>query len=410
MAISNSYDVKKIRKDFPILSRKMNGHPLVYLDNAATSQKPAGVIERINRFYREEYATVHRGVYSMSQEATREMDEVRERCRAFLNARRQEEIIFVRGTTEAINLTAAAWGRKFLKKGDAVIISAIEHHANIVPWQTVCLEKEAVLKVIPVNDRGELILEEYHKLLKGRVRMVAVTHMSNALGTVNPIKEMIRAAHAAGALFLVDGAQGIAHQKVDVQELDCDFYGFSSHKIYGPSSLGVLYGKLEHLEVMDPYQTGGDMIESVTFEKTTFAKPPRKFEAGTPAIAEIIGLGPALDYVEALGIENIEAHEKQLLEIATRKLSEVPGMRLIGTADHKAGLISFLLGDIHPHDVGTVLDQEGIAIRSGHHCAQPVMNRFKVPATVRASFGLYNTVEEIEALVQALEKVRKIFA
>ncbi|MFA6600437.1 MAG: cysteine desulfurase [Candidatus Omnitrophota bacterium] len=404
------YDVGKIRKDFPVLSRKMNGRPLVYLDNAATAQKPACVIDTIQKFYREEYATIHRGVYSMSQEATERVDAVREICRRFLTAERTEEVLFVRGATEAINLVAAAWGRKFVGKGDEVIISAIEHHANIVPWQRVCAEKEAVLRVIPVNDRGELLLDAYRQMLSDKVKMVAVTHMSNALGTVNPIRQMARLAHGAGALFLADGAQGIAHQKVDVRDLGCDFYAFSSHKIYGPTGIGVLYGKLAHLESMDPYQTGGDMIESVTFEKTTFAKTPRKFEAGTPAIAEILGLGAALDYVGALGIERIEAYEQQLLETAIRKLSQIPGVRFIGTAAERAGLVSFLLGDIHPHDVGTVLDQEGVAVRSGHHCAQPVMNRFKVPATVRASFGLYNTVEEIDALADALGKVGKIFA
>ncbi|MBI3313779.1 MAG: SufS family cysteine desulfurase, partial [Candidatus Omnitrophica bacterium] len=343
-------DAKKIRKDFPVLSHKMNGKPLVYLDNAATTQKPVSVIERINRFYRDEYATVHRGVYTLSQNSTWECDLVRERCRKFLNAKKVEEIIFVRGTTEAINLVAAAYGRKFIKAGDEIVISAIEHHANIIPWQQLALEKDAKLKVIPVNDAGELILEEYQKLLKsGRVKIVAVNHISNALGTINPVRDMIRMAHDAGAVTLIDGAQGPSHQKVDVQDLDCDFYCFSGHKIYGPTGIGVLYGKLAHLENMNPYQTGGEMIETVTFEKTTFAKPPLKFEAGTPAIAQIVGLGPALEYVENLGIEKIEAYEHELLEEATRKLSEVPGIKFIGQAAEKAAIISFELANIHPH-------------------------------------------------------------
>jgi cysteine desulfurase/selenocysteine lyase len=404
------YDIRKIRKDFPVLAGRMNGHPLVYLDNAATSQKPACVIEAMDKFYREEYATLMRGVYTMSQEASRRAEEVREKCRVLIGARRQSEIIFVRGATEAINLVASAYGRKFLKRGDTVVISAMEHHANIIPWQRLCLEKEARLRVIPINDRGEILLEEYAKILKEGVKIVAVTHVSNALGTVNPVREMTRLAHEAGAVVLVDGAQGVAHQQVDVADLDCDFYCFSAHKFYGPTGVGILYGKAAHLESMDPYQTGGAMIESVTFEETIFAKPPMKFEAGTPAIAEIMGLGPAIDYVRNLGMDKIEAHENCLLEEATRKLSEIPELRILGTAARKAGLVSFVLGDIHPHDIGTILDQEGIAIRSGHHCAQPVMHRFKVPATARASFGLYNQPEDIDALVRALQKVRKVFA
>ena len=316
----------------------------------------------------------------------------------------------MRGTTEAINLVAAGYGRKFIKAGDEIVISGLEHHANIVPWQQLCEEKNAKLKVIPVNDSGELIIEEYQKLLKsGRVKIVAVNHISNALGTINPIQEMIHMAHEAGAVILIDGAQGAAHQKVDVQDLDCDFYCFSGHKIYGPTGIGVLYGKLEHLEAMNPYQTGGEMIETVTFEKTTFAKPPLKFEAGTPAIAQIVGLGPALEYMENLGFDKIEAYEHELLVEATQKLLQVEGLRIIGEAKNKAAVISFELADIHPHDIGTIVDQEGIAIRTGHHCAQPVMQRFGVPATARASFSFYNTREEIDILVKALGKVSKVF-
>ena len=402
-------DVEKIRKDFPLLDHKMNGHPLVYLDNAATTQKPLAVIERLNAFYRKEYATVHRGVYTLSQNSTWECDLVRERCRQFLNAKNPAEIVFVRGATEAINLVATAYGRKFLKRGDEIIISAIEHHANIVPWQQLCLEKELVLRVIPVNDEGELILGEYQKLLNSKTRMVAVTHISNALGTINPIREIVQLAHQAGAVVLIDGAQGASHAKVDVQDLNCDFYCFSGHKIYGPTGIGVLYGKLAHLDAMDPYQFGGEMIQSVTFERTSFAKPPLKFEAGTPAIAQIVGLGPALEYVQQLGMDRIEAYEHELLKDATAKLSEVKGLKIIGTARQKAAIISFVFGNVHPHDIGTILDQEGIAIRTGHHCAQPVMQRYRVAATARTSYSFYNTKVETDALVRGLEKVRKVF-
>jgi len=405
---SQPLNIKEIRKDFPILTQTMNGYPLVYLDNAATTQKPRSVINRINNFYLEEYATVSRGVYILSQNATEECDQVREKCRAFLNAKETSEIIFVRGATEAINLVAAAYGRKFFKSGDEVIISTIEHHANIIPWQRVCEEKELKLKVIPVNDNGELIMAEYKKLLTTRTKMVAVGHISNALGTINPIREIIQLAHKAGALALIDGAQGAPHTKVDVQELDCDFYCFSGHKVYGPTGVGVLYGKAEHLEAMDPYQTGGEMIEIVTFEKTTFAKPPRKFEAGTIPIAQIVGLGPAIDYIQNLGFDQIESHEQELLEEATRRLLEVEGVRIIGEAKEKASLISFEIEDIHPHDIGTILDQEGIAIRTGHHCAQPTMQRFKVAATARVSFAFYNTQEDIDALIKGIESVKKI--
>jgi len=402
-------DIQQIRKDFPMLSSIMNGRPLVYLDNAATTQKPRSVIERMTRFLSSEYATIHRGIYTFSQETTRECDLVREKCREFLNAKETSEIIFVRGATEAINLVAAGFGRKFLKAGDEVIVSEIEHHSNIVPWQQLILEKGAALKVIPVSDAGELDLLQFKKLLSSKTKLVAVAHVSNALGTVNSIGEIIRMAHQAGAVILIDGAQGAPHLTVDVRELDCDFYCFSGHKIYGPTGVGVLYGKSKHLEAMDPYQFGGDMIESVTFEKTTFAKPPAKFEAGTPAIAEIIGLGAALDYLKKIGFHEIKRLEDELLDYGTQALLNIPGLKIIGTAAEKASLISFEVEGVHPHDVGTVLNEEGIAVRAGHHCAQPTMRRFTVPATTRASFAFYNTKEEIHALVLGIKKVLRIF-
>ena len=402
-------DVQKIRRDFPMLQSRMNGQPLVYLDNAATSQKPRVVIDRMSDFYKNEYATVRRGVYTFSQLSTRECELVREKCRKFLNAPKASEIIFTRGTTESINLVATGFGRKFLKQGDEIILSTIEHHSNIVPWQQLCEEKGLALKIIPVNDRGELLMDEFKKLLGPRTYLVCITHVSNALGTINPIKEIIKMAHHAGASVLVDGAQGAPHQKIDVQDLDCDFYAFSGHKIYGPTGIGILYGKEKHLEAMNPYQFGGDMIETVTFEKTTFAKPPAKFEAGTPPIVETIGLGAALDYIESIGYNEIHQYEDELLQYATEKLSQVPGLRIIGTAAEKASLISFVMEGVHPHDIGTVLDQEGIAVRAGHHCTQPTMRRFGVPATVRASFAFYNTKEEVDKLVKGLYKVLEVF-
>ncbi len=426
MLAAKELDAEKVRGDFPMLRTSMNGHALVYLDNAATTQKPLAVIDRMTAFLKNEYATIHRGVYTLSQHATLECDAVREKCRKFLNAEKTFEILFTRGATEAINLVATSFGRKFLKKGDEVIISAMEHHSNIVPWQALCEEKGLVLRVIPVDDRGELVMEEFRKLLNARTYLVCVTHISNVLGTINPIKEIVELAHHAGAAVLVDGAQAAPHLKVDVRELDCDFYCFSGHKIYGPTGIGVLYGKEKHLEGMDPYQYGGDMIETVSFEKTTFAKLPAKFEAGTPAIAEIVGLGIALDYLEKLGWEAISQHETELLHYATEKLSRIPGLKIIGRADEKASLISFVLegvhpalpedrssdlrkGGVHPHDIGTILDQEGIAIRAGHHCAQPLMKRFGIPATARASFAFYNTKEEVDKLAAAIEKVLRLF-
>lgn len=409
MLAVKSLNIHQIRKDFPMLGTKMNGKPLVYLDNAATSQKPAVVIERMSQFLKNENANIHRGVYSLSQRATAEVDAARERIQKFLNAKESSEIIFTRGATEAINLVAASYGRKFLKKDDEIIISMIEHHSNLVPWQALCEEKGLILRVIPVLDNGELDMEAYKKLLGPRTYLVAITQVSNALGTVNPIEEIIKLAHHAGAVVLVDGAQSVPHMKVDVQAMDCDFFCFSGHKVYGPTGIGVLYGKKKHLEAMDPYQFGGDMIHEVTLKKTTYAKPPAKFEAGTPAIAEIIGLGAAIEYLEKIGFEAIHAHEQELLEIATEKLSKIAGLKIIGTAADKASLVSFVMEGVHPHDIGTVLDQQGVAIRAGHHCAQPTMERFGIPATARASFAFYNTKEEIDALVSALQKVKEIF-
>lgn len=407
--LTKALDVQKIRRDFPMLAKAMNGKPLVYLDNAASTHKPRAVIDRIQHFLSSEYSNIHRGVYTLSHEATKAVDEAREKCRRFLNAASSSEIIFTRGATEAINLVAAGYGRKFLKKDDEVLISEIEHHANIVPWQRLCEEKGLKLKVIPVNDRGELDMDAFQSLLGPRTYLVAVTHVSNALGTINPVEEITKRAHHAGAVVLIDGAQAVPHMKVDVQALDCDFYCFSGHKVYGPTGVGVLYAKRKHLDAMDPYQTGGDMIESVTFEKTTYAKPPAKFEAGTPAIAEILGFGTALDYLEGLGMDQIARYEQELLEYATKKLEAIPGLRIIGEAQEKASLISFVLEGIHPHDVGTVLNEEGIAVRAGHHCAQPTMKRFRIPATTRASFAFYNTREEIDALARGIEKVKKVF-
>jgi len=405
-----SFDVQTIRREFPILSQKVRGKALVYLDNAATSQKPQAVIEAIARYYQGGNANIHRGVHFLSEHATEEHEAAREAVRSFVNAERSEEIIFVRGTTEAINLVAQTYGRVHVKAGDEVLVSAMEHHSNIVPWQILCEQQGAHLRVMPINDRGELLLDEFKKLLGPRTKIVAVTHVSNALGTVNPIREIVKTAHAHGVPVLVDGAQAIQHMKINVQELDCDFYAFSSHKMYGPMGVGVLYGKRAQLEAMPPYQGGGDMIRSVTFDKTTYNQLPYKFEAGTPDVAGAIGLGAAVNYLTGLGIESVAAHEHDVLNYATETLSDVPGIRLIGTAEEKAGVLSFVMDGVHPHDIGTILDQEGIAVRTGHHCAQPIMQRFGIPATVRASFGLYNTKSEVDALVAGIQKVREVFA
>jgi cysteine desulfurase/selenocysteine lyase len=405
-----AYEVQRIRRDFPILHRTIRGgKKLVYLDNAATTQKPQAVIDRLVRYYSEENSNVHRGVHYLSEVATAAYESARTTVKRFINARDEKEVIFTRGTTESINLVTNSWGRRNVGAGDEILITAIEHHSNIVPWQLLCEEKGARLRVAPVNDSGELILEEFAKLLTPRTKIVAFGHASNALGTINPVKRMIAMAHANGSVVLIDGAQGVPHLEVDVQDLDCDFYAFSGHKVYAPTGIGVLYGKQALLESMPPYQGGGDMILSVSFEKTTYNALPYKFEAGTPNIEGVIGLATALDYVSAIGLQNISAHEQDLLHYATASLKEIPGLRIIGTAAEKASVISFTLEGVHPHDIGTILDQEGIAVRTGHHCAQPLMMRFNVPATGRASFGLYNTREEADALVAGLHKVVEVF-
>jgi cysteine desulfurase/selenocysteine lyase len=404
-----AYDVDRVRRDFPILSRHVRNKPLVYLDNAATTQKPQAVIDRLVRYYSEENSNVHRGVHYLSEVATAAYEDTRTIVKRFLNARSEKEIVFTRGTTESINLVMQSWGRAHIKADDEILISAIEHHSNIVPWQLLCEEKGSKLRVIPVNDSGEVLLDEYARMLNERVRIVAITHASNALGSINPVRKMTAMAHAAGALVLIDGAQGVPHMTIDVQDIDCDFYAFSGHKVYGPTGTGVLYGRESLLEAMPPWQGGGDMILSVTFEKTTYNALPYKFEAGTPNIEGVIGLAAALEYVASLGLDNIAAHEQDLLHYATRKLQEIEGVRLIGTAKEKASVISFVVEGIHPHDIGTILDQEGIAIRTGHHCAQPLMMRFNVPATGRASFGLYNRREEADQLAAGIRKVIEVF-
>jgi cysteine desulfurase / selenocysteine lyase len=404
------FDVERVRPDFPILNQKVRGRALVYLDNAATSQKPQAVIDAIARYYQGSNANIHRGVHFLSEHATEEHETARKTVQQFINAARPEEIIFVRGTTEGINLVAQTYGRAHVGAGDEVLITAMEHHSNIVPWQIICEQKGARLRVAPINDRGELLLDEFEKLVNARTKIVAVAHVSNALGTVNPIREIVEIAHRQHVPVLVDGAQAVPHIKVDVQELGCDFYAFSGHKMYGPMGIGVLYGKLALLEAMPPYQGGGDMIRSVTFEKTLYNQLPYKFEAGTPDVAGAIGLAAAINYLKSLGIERIAQHEHQLLTYAIEALSNLPDIRLIGTARERAAVLSFVLDGVHPHDIGTILDQEGIAVRTGHHCAQPLMLRFGVPATVRASFALYNTEAEVDALVAGIEKVRGVFA
>jgi cysteine desulfurase/selenocysteine lyase len=408
--IAAPFDVEKIREDFPVLKQTVHGKPLVYLDSAATAQKPYAVIDAIRRFHEVDCANIHRGVHELSQRSTAAYEETRAKARRFLHVKSKDDLIFVRGTTEGINLVTATWGRQNVQAGDEVIISAMEHHSNIVPWQMLCEEKGAKLRVIPMNERGELIMEEYEKLLNPRTRMVAVTHVSNALGTINPVRQIIEMAHKVGALTLIDGAQSAPHMKLDVQALDADFYTFSGHKVFGPTGIGILYGKRKLLEAMPPYQGGGDMIKVVTFEKTTYADVPYKFEAGTPNIAGGIGLGAALDYVAKLSPDHIASYEHQLLEYGTARLSEIPGLRLIGTAREKASVLSFVIDGIHPHDIGTILDKQGIAVRTGHHCAQPVMDFFHVPATTRASLAVYNTNAEIDALVAGIHKVKEIFS
>ncbi|MBE0533204.1 MAG: cysteine desulfurase [Rhodospirillales bacterium] len=403
-----AFDAEAARRDFPILATPVI-HGRAFLDSAASAQKPMQVIDAVRRCYEAEYANIHRGVYELSALATKNFEVARDKVRTFLNARESSEIIFVRGGTEGVNLVAYAYGDKFIGEGDEIILTYLEHHSNIVPWQLLAERVGAKIRPVPIDDAGELIMEEYEKLLGPRTKMVAVTHASNALGTLPPVKQMIEMAHAQGAVVLIDGAQGAPHLKVDVQDLDCDFYVFSGHKVYGPSGIGVLYGKKAHLLAMPPWQGGGDMIESVSFEKTTFAPPPNKFEAGTPHISGATGLAAAIDYVTKLGLDNIAAHEHALLEEATQRMRQIPGVRIYGEAKNKAAILSFMIDGAHPHDVGTIFDHHGVAVRAGHHCAQPVMERYGIPGTVRASFALYNTRHDVNLLIEAVDKVKEIF-
>jgi cysteine desulfurase/selenocysteine lyase len=398
----------KLRDDFPMLKKSMHGKPLIYLDSAATAQKPQVVIDAIQDFYQNHYGTVHRAVYELSVQSTQEYQETRVKAQHFINAAKTDEIIFTRGTTESINLVAYSFGKAFIRPGDEVLISEIEHHSNIVSWQIMCEDRGAVLKVIPVNDRGEIILEEFKKLLSEKTKIVAIAHVSNSIGTLNPIKKMIEMAHQVGAKVLVDGAQSAPHMPIDVQDLDADFYVFSGHKICGPTGVGVLYGKEALLEAMPPYQGGGDMIEKVTFSKTTYNVLPLKFEAGTPMFAQVIGLGAALDYLQKVGMKNIQDYEHELLDYATQQMEKIPGLRIIGTAREKGAIISFVVDGVHPLDIGTMLDLRGVAVRTGHHCAQPTMQRFGLVGTARASFALYNTREEVDRFIVSLKEVIKL--
>lgn len=402
--------IDKIRNDFPILSKEVYGRPLVYFDNAATTQKPLSVINRIEEYYRSENSNIHRGVHFLSEKATMEYEKSRKIIQSFINAKSDKEIVFTRGTTESINLVASSYGRKFLKEGDEVLISHMEHHSNIVPWQLICEEKGAKLKVIPINDKGEIVYEEFDKLLNEKTKILSLVHISNSLGTINPIKQMIQRAKEYNTTVIIDAAQSIQHLPIDVQDLDCDFLAFSGHKIYGPTGIGVLYGKAELLDAMPPYQGGGDMIRTVSFEKTLYNDLPYKFEAGTPNIAGGIVLGAAIKYFQAVGWETVQLQESELLNYAQKLLKEIPEVKIIGNADHKASLVSFVIKNIHPHDVGTLADQDGIAIRTGHHCTEPVMKRFCVPATSRASFAFYNKKEEIDVLAESIKKIIKMFS
>lgn len=404
------YDVTRVRQDFPTLQQTVHGKPLVYLDTGASAQTPQVVIDRLSEFYTHEYANIHRGVYQLSAQATMAFEGARKKVQAFLNAASAKEIVFVRGATEGINLVAHSWGGSQLQAGDEIIITAMEHHANIVPWQLLCERVGAVLKILPINERGELLVEELEHLITERTRLLSFVHVSNALGTINPAEELIAVARKHGIVTLIDACQSVMHMPIDVQALDCDFLVFSGHKLYGPTGIGVLYGRSALLKEMPPYQGGGDMIEEVSFEKTTFKPSPYRFEAGTPHIAGAIGLATAIDYVQQLGFEGIGAHEAELLAYGTELLEQIPGLRIIGTAEHKAAILSFVLDGVHPHDIGTILDQEGVAIRAGHHCAQPLMNFFQVPATARASLGCYNTMSDLEALAAALRKAQELFA
>ena len=404
------FDIEKIRSDFPVLSRKVNGKPLVYLDNGATSQKPLAVIETLDKYYREYNSNIHRGVHTLSEEATTEYEAARKKIKNFINANSTQEIVLTSGTTDAINLVAQSYGRTNIKVDDEIIITEMEHHSNIVPWQLLCEQTGAKLNVVPINDAGEIIVEEFERLLNEKTKIVAIVHISNALGTINPIKEIIDLAHAKNVPVLIDGAQAVPHYKVDVQALDCDFYCFSGHKLFGPTGTGVLFGKQSLLEAMPPWKGGGDMIRTVRFDKSTYNDLPYKFEAGTPHIAGVIGLGAAIDYVSSIGMDAISAYEADLLDYATKALSSIEDLRWSGIAKNKASILSFVMEKIHPHDLGTILDQNGIAIRTGHHCAMPVMERYKIPATARASLALYNTKQEIDLLVDGLNNVKKVFA
>lgn len=401
-------NIEKIRKDFPILSREVNGHPLVYLDNGATSQKPQQVIDVIDRYYREENSNIHRGIHHLSQEATVAYEDARNTVQGFINAKESFEVIFTKGTTDSINLVAASFGKKYLNKGDEIIISTMEHHSNIVPWQLICEEKGAVLKVIPINDKGEILLNEFEKLLSDKTKLVAVTHVSNTLGTINPVKEIIEKAHSKNIPVLIDGAQAVPHMEVDVQELDCDFYAFSAHKMFGPTGVGILYGKEEWLNELPPYQGGGDMIKTVTFEETTYNELPHKFEAGTPNIVGGLGLAAAINYMNEIGIESIAKHENELLEYATKEIIKIEGVRIIGEADKKASVLSFVVDGAHPSDIGMIVDKLGVAIRTGHHCTEPLMNRFNILGTARASFAFYNTFKEVDIFINAVKKAVKM--
>ena len=406
----SDFDAEKIRADFPVLQQMVNGRPLVYLDNGATSQKPQAVIDELVRYYSTENANVHRGVHTLSQQATEDYEGARAKLRRLLNAAEDHEIIFTRGTTEGINLVAQSYGRRNIGPGDEIIVSNMEHHSNIVPWQMLCEEKGAALRVVPIDDSGELLMDEYERLLSPRTKMVAITHVSNALGTILPVERIVAMAHARGAVALLDGAQAVPHMAVDVRKLDCDFYVFSGHKLFGPTGTGALYGKAELLEDMPPVYGGGEMIKSVTFEQTIYNDLPYKFEAGTPNIAGAIGLGAAVDYVQAVGYENIAAYEQELLQYGARALESIGGLRIIGESAHKAGILSFVIDNIHPHDIGTILDAEGVAVRTGHHCAQPVMQRFQIPATARASLAMYNTRADLDALVRGIDRVIEVFS
>ncbi|GGZ15608.1 cysteine desulfurase [Echinicola pacifica] len=401
-------DIQNIRGEFPVLHQEVNGKPLIYLDNAATTQKPSAVLEALSAYYTQDNSNIHRGAHTLADRATRSYEKTRAMVREFLNAKEEEEIIFTKGTTEGINLVAATYGRKFLQEGDEIIISTLEHHSNIVPWQLLCEEKGAILRVIPINDQGELLMEEYDKMLSSKTKIVSVVHASNALGTINPVREIIEKAHKVGAKVLLDGAQSSAHLDIDVQALDCDFFVMSAHKLYGPTGLGILYGKREILEAMPPYQGGGEMIKEVTFEKTTFNDIPFKFEAGTPNIADVIAFQKALEFINAIGKPAIRAHEEELMAYAEEKLAQIKGFIPVGTADQKVSVISFLINGMHPFDIGMMLDANGIAVRTGHHCTQPLMGRFNIEGTVRASFSVYNTKEEVDRLCESISKIAKL--